>query len=112
MEARSSQPKPERSSVHCRKDPGRQGYLYFSHRASQHQRSWWHMADGKIVGRPAKLDAAQKKEVVRLLRAGQSTQAQIAGMAKVNRSVISRLASKIRVEEGDHGALQKALRPL
>jgi len=70
------------------------------------------MADGKIVGRPAKLDAAQKKEVVRLLRAGQSTQAQIARMAKVNRSVISRLASKIRVEEGDHGALQKALRPL
>jgi DNA invertase Pin-like site-specific DNA recombinase len=70
------------------------------------------MADGKVVGRPAKLDAAQKKEVVRLLRAGQSTQAQIARMAKVNRSVISRLASKTRVEEGDHGALQKALRPL
>jgi DNA invertase Pin-like site-specific DNA recombinase len=57
------------------------------------------MADGKIVGRPAKLDASQKKEVIRLLKAGQSTQAQIARTANVDRSVISRLVSKIRVEE-------------
>lgn len=57
------------------------------------------MADGKIVGRPAKLDEAQKKEVIRLLRAGKSTQAQIARTVRVNRSVISRMVSKMRVEE-------------
>jgi DNA invertase Pin-like site-specific DNA recombinase len=57
------------------------------------------MADGKIVGRPPKLDPDQKKEVVRLLKAGQTTQAQIARTVKVNRSVISRLVSQIRLEE-------------
>ncbi len=54
---------------------------------------------GKIVGRPPKLDPDQKKEVVRLLKAGQTTQAQIARTVKVNRSVISRLVSQIRLEE-------------
>jgi DNA invertase Pin-like site-specific DNA recombinase len=57
------------------------------------------MADGKIVGRPSKLDPDQKKEVIRMLKAGQATQAQIARTAKVNRSVISRMVSQIRVEE-------------
>jgi DNA invertase Pin-like site-specific DNA recombinase len=67
------------------------------------------IADGKIVGRPAKLDPAQKKEVLRLLKAGQTTQAQIARMVNVDRAVISRIVSKIRVEES---ASERALRPL
>jgi len=56
------------------------------------------MADGKIVGRPSRLDPALKKEVIRLIKSGQATQAQIARMSKVNRSVISRIVAQLRVE--------------
>jgi DNA invertase Pin-like site-specific DNA recombinase len=53
------------------------------------------IADGKIVGRPPRLDPDQKREVVRLLKSGQTTQAQLARMFKINRSVISRLVAKM-----------------
>jgi DNA invertase Pin-like site-specific DNA recombinase len=57
------------------------------------------MADGKIVGRPSALDPRRQKEVVRLLKSGQVSQAEIARTAGVDRSVISRMVSKLRVEE-------------
>jgi DNA invertase Pin-like site-specific DNA recombinase len=57
------------------------------------------MAEGKIIGRPAKLDPAQQKEVIRLLKAGHTTQAEIARMVRVDRSVISRMVSKLRVQD-------------
>ena len=62
------------------------------------------IADGKIVGRPPKLSPDQKKEVIRLLKGGTMTQAQIARMSGVNRSVISRLVDKQRAEELKRGS--------
>jgi DNA invertase Pin-like site-specific DNA recombinase len=57
------------------------------------------MADGKVVGRPAKLSAQRQAEVTRMLKDGEHTQAQIARLVGVNRSVISRMVEKMRAEE-------------
>ena len=55
------------------------------------------IADGKIVGRPSALDPNEKKHLIEMINSGQKTQAQMAKLFKVNRSVISRLISKERV---------------
>ena len=55
------------------------------------------IAAGAVVGRPPALDPGQKKHLVAMINSGQKTQAQMAKLFKVNRSVISRLISKERV---------------
>src|SRR5271165_4349815 len=57
------------------------------------------MADGKIVGRPSKLDKEKRKHLLEMINAGQKTQAEMARVFNINRSVISRLISKQRSED-------------
>ena len=64
------------------------------------------MVDGKIVGRPSKLNKEKRKHLLEMINAGQKTQAEMARVFNINRSVISRLISKRRIEE------QKAAEPV
>lgn len=57
------------------------------------------MADGKIVGRPSKLDKEKRKHLLEMINAGQKTQAEMARVFKINRSVISPLTSKQRIKD-------------
>ena len=56
------------------------------------------IADGKKVGRPNALEPSKQKLLFELIDSGQKTQAQMARIFGVNRSVISRMVSK---ERGD-----------
>jgi DNA invertase Pin-like site-specific DNA recombinase len=56
-------------------------------------------AQGRKGGRRHILSEHQRKEVVRMVAAGEKTQSQIARMHRVNRSVISRLVAEARVLE-------------
>jgi hypothetical protein len=56
------------------------------------------IADGKVIGRPSRLDAEKKKHLMEMINSGHKTQAQMARLFKVNRSVISRMVSKQRVD--------------
>jgi DNA invertase Pin-like site-specific DNA recombinase len=53
---------------------------------------------GKRVGRPPALNPEQKKHLIEMIRSGQKTQAEMARLFGVNRSVISRMISKERVK--------------
>jgi DNA invertase Pin-like site-specific DNA recombinase len=55
------------------------------------------IASGKRVGRPPALDPEQRKLLIELIQSGQKTQAQMARLFEVNRSVISRMIAKERV---------------
>jgi DNA invertase Pin-like site-specific DNA recombinase len=57
------------------------------------------IADGKVVGRPSALDPDKKKHLMEMINSGQKTQAQMARIFGVNRSVISRMVSRHRVEQ-------------
>jgi DNA invertase Pin-like site-specific DNA recombinase len=52
------------------------------------------IAAGQRVGRPPALDPEQKKHLIEMIQSGQKTQAQMARMFDVNRSVISRMIAK------------------
>jgi DNA invertase Pin-like site-specific DNA recombinase len=54
--------------------------------------------EGKKVGRPSALEPDKQKLLFELINSGQKTQAQMARLFNVNRSVISRMVSK---ERGD-----------
>jgi hypothetical protein len=56
------------------------------------------IASGRRVGRPPALDPEQRKLLIELIQSGQKTQAEMARLLKVNRSVISRMIAK---ERGD-----------
>jgi DNA invertase Pin-like site-specific DNA recombinase len=56
------------------------------------------IAAGAVVGRPSALDPAQKKHLVAMINSGQQTQAQMARIFGVNRSVISRMIARERVQ--------------
>ena len=53
---------------------------------------------GKPVGRPPALNQEQQKHLIEMIRSGQKTQAEMARVLKVNRSLISRMIAK---ERGD-----------
>ena len=57
------------------------------------------IAEGKSVGRPSRLEPEKQKLLIELINSGQKTQAQMAKLFDVNRSVISRMISKARVQE-------------
>jgi DNA invertase Pin-like site-specific DNA recombinase len=57
------------------------------------------IADGAVVGRPSALDPDKKKHLVEMINSGLKTQAQMARIFGVNRSVISRMISRERVME-------------
>ena len=57
------------------------------------------IADGKAVGRPSALSPEKRRHLFDMINSGQKTQAQMAKMFDVNRSVISRMISKSRVQE-------------
>jgi DNA invertase Pin-like site-specific DNA recombinase len=57
------------------------------------------IAEGKKVGRPNALEPDKQKLLIELINSGQKTQAQMARLFSVNRSVISRMVSKARVLE-------------
>jgi DNA invertase Pin-like site-specific DNA recombinase len=57
------------------------------------------IADGKKVGRPSALEPDKQKLLLELINSGQKTQAQMARLFNVNRSVISRMISKARVQQ-------------
>jgi DNA invertase Pin-like site-specific DNA recombinase len=54
------------------------------------------IAAGKRVGRPPALTPEQKKHLIEMIRSGQKTQAEMARLFEVNRSVISRMIAKER----------------
>jgi DNA invertase Pin-like site-specific DNA recombinase len=53
---------------------------------------------GKPVGRPPALKPEQRKHLIEMIRSGQKTQAEMARVLKVHRSVISRMIAKERGE--------------
>jgi DNA invertase Pin-like site-specific DNA recombinase len=55
------------------------------------------IAAGAVVGRPPALDPGQKKHLVAMINSGQASQAQMAKIFGVNRSVISRMIAKERM---------------
>jgi DNA invertase Pin-like site-specific DNA recombinase len=55
------------------------------------------IADGAVVGRPSALDPDKKKHLMEMINSGLKTQAQMARIFDVNRSVISRMIAKERV---------------
>jgi DNA invertase Pin-like site-specific DNA recombinase len=55
------------------------------------------IADGAVVGRPGALDPDKKKHLVEMINSGMKTQAQMARIFGVNRSVISRMIARERV---------------
>jgi DNA invertase Pin-like site-specific DNA recombinase len=57
------------------------------------------IAEGKVIGRPRELDGFQYKAALAMVNKGDKTQAEVARTFGVNRSVISRMISKQRVEE-------------
>jgi DNA invertase Pin-like site-specific DNA recombinase len=57
------------------------------------------IAAGAVVGRPPALNPGQKKHLVAMINSGQASQAQMAKIFGVNRSVISRMIAKERVQQ-------------
>ena len=53
---------------------------------------------GHHTGRPAKLTAAQKQEIIRLVSAGQYSPAQAARLFKVHRATVSRLLTQNQIK--------------
>jgi DNA invertase Pin-like site-specific DNA recombinase len=56
------------------------------------------VADGAVLGRKSKLDAAKKRHLLEMINEGKKTQSQMANILGVNRAVICRIVAKQRVE--------------
>src|SRR5271165_1829401 len=56
-------------------------------------------ANGRIGGGRYKLSPAQQSEAIKMIRAGEKTQSEIAELFNVDRSTISRMMSEVRLKE-------------
>lgn len=56
-------------------------------------------ANGRIGGGRYKLSSAQQSEAIKMIRAGEKTQSEIAELFNVDRSTISRMMTEVRLKE-------------
>jgi len=56
-------------------------------------------ANGRIGGKRYKLSRAQQDEAIKMIRAGEKSQAEIAELFNVDRSTVSRMMKEVREKE-------------